>query len=109
MEKADSTKSFKYKVLKWLNSKGDNDVTWCDLVTFDDIGKTSSFWNERRNRSIYTINVPWMGLQFDINDLGIIAGFSFQYSCFYYFISLAFDIRISRNCLQLFQNKFSTR
>jgi hypothetical protein len=37
--------------------------------------KTAEYMAQRRFDSIYTINVHWFGVHFDINDLGIISGF----------------------------------
>jgi len=66
---------FQLGVLKWLEEKSPRGTSNYEAYVSKPSKALGEFWQDRRNELIYTIRIPWFGIHFDINDLGLFAGF----------------------------------
>ncbi len=68
IELAENTKLDRWHV--WFEGQKKVNPKYCEDLEDDEV----KFWKDRRNNALYTVDVPWLGIQFDINDLGLFTG-----------------------------------
>lgn len=68
---------FKYRVLKWLEGEEEGSAQKrYQTINWKNINDELSFWDKRRKNSIYDVNIPWLAIHFENNEMGLFAGFS---------------------------------
>lgn len=76
INKLDTSKykeEFKRNAITWLKNK-EKDTTKLCMDIKNEIKSLGEFMTKRRREALYSVNIPWLGLHFDINDLGLISG-----------------------------------
>ena len=69
-----SLSNFEKSLKKWLEAENSSGKLNCESACLK-AGLYAEFMTQRRFETIYTVQIPWFGVEFDINDLGIISGF----------------------------------